>query len=581
MTKNQFVYTVFSIFLGLFTGTLLYVMLINSDLVVHRPRIEILLDVDRASLIEVFVEEDGVYEPNSSTMLRWKDPVEKFNAILELPDLANPGKIRIDFGVSVGKWKIRKITLVGLNKRLEFTADSIFMYFKPVKHIGQFRLSENEYVEIITSGHDAYIESIFQLNKFKEDLFNNRKIFNTRIFLIVLINTFFLIIASRFLLLKTNPLKNILFIQAIFIVTFVLIIILPLLAMIVNPVLSTEENRNLSSKPVFSTSKMFEYPKQFNEYFSDNLGFRQILTTIHSYLRFKLFNSSSQPHKVMVGKKSWLYSTDPEIAGDFRNITRFTDEELLEIQRKLEELHQWYEARGTKFYVIIPPSKYRIYPEFLPRRFSMKPYPSKLDQVEDYLKKNSKVTLITVHDELMKAKKDVDVFYAHDTHWNFMGGYIGYQKIMNYIIQDFPFMSTLRLDDSSKTFYALPRADLAKILALHNFLLNDEWIFNVKSNSIVKECKIEEYKTVNPLSKTICFENNNNSLPRLVMYRDSFTNLLIPYLTHHFSRSVFLWTYDHSLEVYEKEKPDVVIMEIVEYRIDKLLEKNPEFFSNN
>ena len=47
------------------------------------------------------------------------------------------------------------------------------------------------------------------------------------------------------------------------------------------------------------------------------------------------------------------------------------------------------------------------------------------------------------------------------------------------------------------------------------------------------------------------------------MFRDSFASRLVPFLSEHFSRAVYLWQNDFDAEVIEQEHPDVVIQEIV------------------
>jgi alginate O-acetyltransferase complex protein AlgJ len=53
------------------------------------------------------------------------------------------------------------------------------------------------------------------------------------------------------------------------------------------------------------------------------------------------------------------------------------------------------------------------------------------------------------------------------------------------------------------------------------------------------------------------------SLPRAVIFRDSFVSPLVPFLSEHFSRAVYLWQNDFDAGVVETEHPDVVIQEIV------------------
>jgi len=55
------------------------------------------------------------------------------------------------------------------------------------------------------------------------------------------------------------------------------------------------------------------------------------------------------------------------------------------------------------------------------------------------------------------------------------------------------------------------------------------------------------------------------------MFRDSFADGLIPYLSENFSRSVYVWKPKVDLQVIEQEKPDIVIFEVAERYLGSLL----------
>jgi alginate O-acetyltransferase complex protein AlgJ len=59
--------------------------------------------------------------------------------------------------------------------------------------------------------------------------------------------------------------------------------------------------------------------------------------------------------------------------------------------------------------------------------------------------------------------------------------------------------------------------------------------------------------------------------PRAVVFRDSFTSRLIPYLSEHFSRAVYLWQNDVDPSVVLKERPAVVIHEIVGRHLGRIV----------
>src|SRR4029079_9827903 len=58
-------------------------------------------------------------------------------------------------------------------------------------------------------------------------------------------------------------------------------------------------------------------------------------------------------------------------------------------------------------------------------------------------------------------------------------------------------------------------------------------------------------------------EITGSTLPRAVIFRDSFVSRLVPFLSEHFSRAVYLWQNDFDATVVGQEHPDVVIQEIV------------------
>jgi hypothetical protein len=60
----------------------------------------------------------------------------------------------------------------------------------------------------------------------------------------------------------------------------------------------------------------------------------------------------------------------------------------------------------------------------------------------------------------------------------------------------------------------------------------------------------------------IVTEIPGSHLPRAVVFRDSFTTALAPFLAEHFSRAVFLWQKDFVPEQVIEEGADVVIYEI-------------------
>jgi hypothetical protein len=62
---------------------------------------------------------------------------------------------------------------------------------------------------------------------------------------------------------------------------------------------------------------------------------------------------------------------------------------------------------------------------------------------------------------------------------------------------------------------------------------------------------------------TVITEVHPGSGVRAVMFRDSFSSRLIPYLSEHFSRILYQWQNDFDPDLVRREHPDVVIQEMV------------------
>ena len=70
-------------------------------------------------------------------------------------------------------------------------------------------------------------------------------------------------------------------------------------------------------------------------------------------------------------------------------------------------------------------------------------------------------------------------------------------------------------------------------------------------------------------------EQPDRSRPRAVVFRDSFGSALIPFLSEHFSRAVYLWQYNLDPDVVRTEHAEVVIQEWVGRRLSTLPAYDP------
>ena len=62
-------------------------------------------------------------------------------------------------------------------------------------------------------------------------------------------------------------------------------------------------------------------------------------------------------------------------------------------------------------------------------------------------------------------------------------------------------------------------------------------------------------------------EVSDPRLPKAVIFRDSFMSAMVPFLSEHFSRAVYMWQNDVDRDLVLRERPTLVILEIVGRRL--------------
>lgn len=573
---KRIVFTYFLPFIGaLIAATLCYSALLHSDFVNKKAKFEVLFDAEQGSEMQLFQEDDQQFKAGNMRSATVGDAVKNGSIGFEFPFVYKPGRLRLDPGFTRGKWLIRKITLKGLSNSVTFGPREIFEKFKAANDIKDYHL-ENEGVYIESGGPDPNLVSVFSMKDYIGVLTATPPVQRFPLILSICIGIFVCYALNKKLKhFAAMPVTA----GHVLILLFMIILVLPFTWMNLFPAVQNEgsgENRELAQDPTFNVNNMLAYPAEYNRYFDDNFGFRKSLSTLNSYYKLKFFGSSSKPDMVAIGRKSWLFSTDPSLAGDYQNQRLFTISELQIIQHNLEEAYDWHEAHGIHFFVMLLPVKSNIYPEYLPDFIRRKNQYTRLMQVRDYLKgANSRVQILDVTNELLASKSGGELYYQHDFHMNFEGGFIAYTKLLNAMHQYDATLVPMPITSFRKTFKHLHNADLSRQLSLEDVLLNDEWLLKRPGKPGYRKADPPVYASVQPIQPTAHTQVANAKLPKVIVYRDSYFNLLSPFFSEHFSDCIYLWTNELSPEAAEKEHPKFVVYEMLESSLNKLLEDNP------
>ncbi|GAB4280122.1 MAG: hypothetical protein Fur0025_07830 [Oscillatoriaceae cyanobacterium] len=360
------------------------------------------------------------------------------------------------------------------------------------------------------------------------------------------------------------------------------------------PQTSNWEKRQLASLPnlEFNRESIENFSRLFEEYYKDNFGGRQELIYWHNRFLFQVLQQSPS-EQVIIGKDGWLFYGHPYALESYRATTPFTESQLNHWQQVLEERRDWLQARGIKYLVVFVPEKQSIYPEYLPEWLQPVGKKSRLDQLIEHLQLNSKFSvnslpplaetsaIIDVRDVLRSAKNNYRIYHRTDSHWNKPGVFTAYQEIIRYLGVWFPQLKPLTVADFEQEIVYREGGDLANMLGLKDVLREEVRRFSPRIPPVARSADPEIARPDLPEDKQpFAIATGDRRLPRAVMFHDSFALNLAPLIAENFQRIVFLSEYEFDLPAIDKERPDVVIQQMVERQLMAPLPDNPPQMRN-
>ncbi|MCC6146512.1 MAG: hypothetical protein IT308_02980 [Anaerolineaceae bacterium] len=272
---------------------------------------------------------------------------------------------------------------------------------------------------------------------------------------------------------------------------------------------------------------------------------------------------------VLRGRDDWLFWTGEGNINDYQNVQPFSRADLEELEQKLAATQARMAEEGIVFLLVPAPNKETIYPEMLPPGIAKIGPASRLDQLLVYLKeRHNPVSLLDLRPVLLAEKAQGLLYYRTDTHWNDLGAYTASAAMMATLQEDFPALQMPGLETYRRESETIS-GDLARLLLTEPLLSETtERLIPAAPPSVRFVEKTDRVITIS--------EVDDASLPRAVIFRDSFANSLEPFLAGHFSRAVYPWTFGIDWELIEREQPDIVIYELAERYLHYMKEITPE-----
>lgn len=273
---------------------------------------------------------------------------------------------------------------------------------------------------------------------------------------------------------------------------------------------------------------------------------------------------------VVIGKDGWMYFDQEGAIDDYRCRDPFTTGELDTVVRNVTALRDHLQKRGIALYIIIAPEKPSIYPEYLPDTIKRLGTVCRNDQAIAAIRDRTTVPIVDPRGAIIEGKRDGPVFAKTDSHWNDPGAFTAYRQLLAVIQRRFPDIEPLDWSDFDRRTVTMPGLDLAALLSLQK-KMKEETIRLVRRtpNLAVKSTVTFADPNPNTHMNPSAWVVPDSTQPRLLVLRDSFSNALLPYLAETFSRTAAVWTYAASPDILEAEKPDIVVLEVVQRKLEE------------
>lgn len=316
---------------------------------------------------------------------------------------------------------------------------------------------------------------------------------------------------------------------------------------------SSGANEQLAKPPVLikkdgSLNDMFLSDAM--QWFSDHAFLRQEFISLNNLLSAKLLQTSGAD-SVILGRGGWLYFADT--LPDYTGGGLMAEKEIFAVANNLQLMNEYVTGKGGKFLFVPVPNKNSLYPVNMPPAYTQSDSSNALRLLE---KLN---TLQVPYSDLYAAfgQEEEILYFAHDSHWNSKGAALG----ADVINKGFGVDSSYYTAAFSKT---VPHAgDLYQML--YPAFKDSE------KNPVYGGTLDFDYTGNGKAPDSILLKTAGKGSGTLLAYRDSFGNLLYPYLADTygdatFSRSV---VYDLTPEA------EYVLVEIVERNLEYLITNVP------
>lgn len=317
----------------------------------------------------------------------------------------------------------------------------------------------------------------------------------------------------------------------------VIIILLPLITLFSKKEKFSElENRSLQGKPRFSFSGWFDksFMSDFESFISDHFAGRV------KWINIKINT------ELAVGKNeiNGIYVTDERL------IEKINDPDYDKIDSSTDAINKFAQSVNVPVYTMIVPTSAGIYSEILPENAPQINQKELIGYINN--KFDTGISVIDIYDFLY-AMKDDYIYYRTDHHWTSLGAYCAYSVAIQKLGFNSIAYSKFNIEHASSEFYGTYfsktlcdkiRPDTIDIYTYNegssvvsctqnNGLTTEKYKDIYFREYLEKKDKYSMYLGTN--ISEVKIKTNLESDKKILIFKDSYANSFIPFLTQHYN----------------------------------------------
>lgn len=345
-------------------------------------------------------------------------------------------------------------------------------------------------------------------------------------------------------------------IRTLFIVIALAALLIPGVGLIVNGPAEPGANEAAASLPGLTErdgSLNTDYLSELADYVNDGFYLRQELITAWASGLSLLGHSAEDD--VVLGTDGWLYYA-PEIEG-WAGVDTLSEREIFAAANNLSLMQEYAEGLGAEFVFTIAPDKSTLYGEHLPG-YPQSDAPSDAERLAAALAELG-VNYVNLFDAF--NAEDATLYFEHDSHWNSHGAALAADCINAALGIRTDYYSGYEYETEPHT------GDLFEMLYPAGT--------DSETNDAPTALSFCQGENVRPDSITI--DTAADGEGSLLMFRDSFGELLYPFMAEGFASARFSRQAAYDLTTAEELSSTAIVIELVERNLSWLYEQYASF----